>query len=234
MGADDARKLLELFDDEVDLLRRIGVEEDFGEQIVVFAQEAARDGHVLFKGRTGCVLRLHHAGEGEGRNERDGERIGDGLIVLDEGVVVDVELQAGIDLAEKCLAEGVALFDDDGVVLAQVAQIGERGAEHGVRRDVTVAGCGVELGQTGFDRCDVAQDAVFAQIGQHFVEDGQRILDGHAIDEQFGVVLADFVVGGESARVQTVSQLFGMAGIEGDIVLHTKGIGQEHAHLART
>ena len=79
---------------------------------------------------------LHDGGEYERRGERHREGVGHNFIVPLEGVFADVELQRTVEVLEEDFAHVVRLLDDDGVFGLQVAQVGERGAEHRVGRNV--------------------------------------------------------------------------------------------------
>lgn len=85
---EESRKLLL---DLPHLVGGIGVEENFGEQEIIFREESAGNVHVLFEGRTGGILMLHDRGEYQCRGERYRKRVGDGLVVLLERVFKDVQ-----------------------------------------------------------------------------------------------------------------------------------------------
>ena len=135
MTADDIRELMQTIADAVDLSCGMRIEENLCEEVVIFAQKTTCNGHVLLEGGTRSILWLHDASEGKSGNERNTQRVSDGLVMLLERIVVDIEFEAGIDTAEELLALGVTLLDDDRIVLAQVAQVGESGTKHRVCRN---------------------------------------------------------------------------------------------------
>ena len=75
-----------------------------------------------------------------------------------------------VEVEEEEAAHVVALGDDDGVLVAQCAEVGEGGPEHGVGRDVGAAAGGVEVLQARLDGGDVADDAAFGQVGDDLAE----------------------------------------------------------------
>ena len=76
---------------------------------------------------------LHDGGEDEGRHERYRQRVGHRLVVLLEGVLIDVKTELLVEVLEEDAPHVVALADDDGVLLGELLQVGKRGSEHGVR-----------------------------------------------------------------------------------------------------
>ena len=160
MVFDDLQQLLQLAADVLHLAGGAGVEEDLLQQVVVFAEQALGYGHVLLEGGARGLLLLHDGGKHEGGHEGDGERVGHGLIVLVKGVLEDVEPEALVQVLEEHLAQVVALADDDGILIAQVAQAGECGSEHGVCAHEAEATLAIELGQLCLYRSDIAQYAV--------------------------------------------------------------------------
>ena len=132
------------------------------------------------------ILGLHHGGKHEGGDEGDGEGVGYGLVVLVEGVLEDVEPEALVEVLEEDLAHVVALADDDGVLGAQLVEVGKGGAKHGVGGHVAEPALLVPCLQPGLDRGDVAEDAVVGQCGQHLLEGLEGVLDGGGIDDQLG------------------------------------------------
>lgn len=127
------------------LFAGVGVEENFADQVVVFREEAAGNVHVLLEGGTRGVLVLHDGGEYHGRGKRYGERVGYRLVVLLEGVLKDVEMQAAVQVFEENFSQMIRFGDDDGVLLGEVAEVGKRGAEHGVCRHKRVFYLGIEF-----------------------------------------------------------------------------------------
>ena len=161
---------------------RARVEEDLRQQVVVFGKQSAGDVHMALEGGTRGVLMLHRGSEHHRRGEGDAQRVGHHLVVLLEGVFADVEAQVGIDVFEEDLAQVVALRDDDGVLLLQLAEVGKRGAKHRVGGDVAEAALLVELLQLCLHRGDVGEDAVARQVGNHRFEGLNRVAQRHTVD----------------------------------------------------
>lgn len=232
MQADNLAQFTQLLADVVDLGAGVGIEENFGQQVVVFSQQAFGNGHVFLERGTGGILRLHDAGESKGGYKWYGERVGDGFIVFGKGVLVDIEMKAAVQVAEECLSVRIRLADDDGIVAAQVAQVGEGRTEHRVgRNEGMAAGC-IKLGQAGLYGSDVAEHTMVAQVGQHFLENGQGMADGNGIQHQVGLESAYLIVGGKPTYVEAIAQFFRLGVIDGHIVVEAQGIGKEHTHLA--
>lgn len=88
---DDFNDFLHFLSDLLHLSFCVGIEEDFAEEGVIFRKNPFGNLHVSLEGGARCILVLHHRCEGEGGDERDGEGVGNGLIVLLESVFEDVE-----------------------------------------------------------------------------------------------------------------------------------------------
>ena len=229
---DDLEQLLELTTDVLDLAGGAGVEENLLQQVVVLTEQPLGNGHMLLEGGTGRFLLLHDGGKDEGAHEGDGERVGHGLVVFVEGVLEDVEPEALVEVLEEDLAQVVALADDDGVLIAEVAETGKGGAEHGVSTHEAEAALAVELRQLGLDRGNIAQDAVLGQRGHHLLEGLDGVLHRSGIDDQLGTELAYLVERSEAAGVIYEAQALGVDVVHRRLVLKTQQICKEGAHLA--
>ena len=229
---DNLKEFLQLTAYVLDLTGGAGVEEDFLQQVVVFAKQSFGNGHVLLEGGARCLLLLHDGREHEGGHEGDGERVGHGLIVLVKGVLEDVEPEALVQVLEEHLAQVVALADDDGILIAQVAQAGECGSEHGVCAHEAEATLAIELGQLCLYRSDIAQYAVLGQCGYHLLEGLDGVLYCGRIDDKLGSELAYLVKCGEAASVVHEAQALRVDVIHCCLVLETQQVGKEGAHLA--
>ena len=133
----------------------VGVEEDFLEQVVVFRHQSVSNGHVTLEGGAWGILVLHHACKHEGARKWYRQRIGDGLVVFLKTVFAHMQMQLVIEVAEKHLSQMVAFGDDNGVLVAQIAERCKCGAKHGMRTHKWVATCGIKLGQPGFHRGNI-------------------------------------------------------------------------------
>ena len=177
---------------------------------------------------------LHDGGEDERAHEGDAERVGHGLVVLLEGVLIDVESQLLVEVLEEDAAHVVALADDDGVLLAQLVEVGEGGAKHGVRAHVGMAAPLVEILQARLYRGDVAHDAVGGQEGHHLVEGGQRVLHGHGVDDQLRLEVPHFLQGLEPLAVIGEAQPLGVFLVGRHLVVEAEQVDEEAPHLARS
>ena len=229
---DDGEEVLQFRADVGYLRRGTGVEEYLLQQKVIFAEQAAGNVHMFLERSARRFLVLHDGGKDESGHERDGQRVGHRLIMLLEGVFKDVQLQRLVEVLEEDAAQMVAFGDDDGVLVAQVAEAGKRGTEHGVCGHVAEAAFGVELLQPGLYGRDVADDAVPRQDGQHLAEGFEGVLHGHGIDDQLRLELLDFVQCGETVGVVYESQLMRVGVVHGGFMLKTQQVGKEGAHLA--
>ena len=210
----------------------MGIEEDFGEQVVVFAHEAASYGHVAFESGAGCVLVFHDGAEDQGGGEGYGQRVGDGGVVLGKGVFFDMEVQAAVDVAEEDFGEVVAFGDDDGVFVAEVVQPCEGGAEHGVGGGKGMSACGVKFGQAGLDGCYVAEYARRRQQGHHLAEGLDGVFDGDGVDDELRLEGAYFVEVAESLAVEGKAEALRVGVVYGDFVLEGQQVAEEAAHFA--
>ena len=230
--ADDGEQLVELRADALDLCRRAWVEENLLQEVVILAQHAPGDCHVALEGGAGRVLVLHDGCKDEGGHEGDGERVGDGFVVLLEAVFEDVQLQRAVEVLEEDASQVVALGDDDGILVAQVVEAGEGGSEHGMGGDVAEAAGFVELLQSGLHGGDVAEDALLGQQGEHVAEGVERVLHGGGIDDQLGTEVTDFVVGREAVGVVDEAHPSGFDVKDGCFVLEAEEVGKEGAHFS--
>ena len=80
----------------------------------------------------GRVLMLHDGSKDESADKRNAERIGNRTVVLVESVFVDVQSERGVELPEERLSLDAALADDYGVLVTELAEVCERGTEHGM------------------------------------------------------------------------------------------------------
>ena len=92
-AGDDVFELGEGVFDSGDVVDAVGVEEDFGEQVVVFAHESAGNGEVALEGCSRRILGLHDRAEHECRGEWYGERIGYRFVVFLKGVIDNVKVE---------------------------------------------------------------------------------------------------------------------------------------------
>ena len=231
---DDFEELFQLGTDLRHLVVGVGVEEDFLQQVVIFVEHTLGDAHVTLEGGTRGVLMLHDSSKDEGGDEGDAERVSNGLIVLLEGVFVDVQAQLLIEVLEENTTHIIALADDDGVLLRELLQIGEGGTEHRVRRDVAHTTLFVKFFQIGFDTRDIADDALLGQVGNDLLEDRNGVLQRDGIDEQLGLKRAYLVVCGEALTIIRETHALRVALEYGDLVVETQQVDEETSHLACT
>ena len=218
-GFDDGAEFGQALLYQVELLRRVGVEEYLAQQIIVFAHKSLGDCHMALECGAGRGLVFHHGAEDEGRGEGYRQRVGDGLVVLLEGIFFDVKAEAAVDVAEEDFAEVVALADDDGVFVREVAQRGEGRAEHGVGRHEGVAAGGVELRQAGLHRRYVAEDGALGQVWHGLLEGLDGIFDRRGVDDKFGLEVLDFGEVAETLGVEGEAQAPRVGVVDGDLVV---------------
>ncbi len=108
--ADDVQQFVQFRTDTFHLCRRAGIEQDFLQEEIVFAQHALGDGHVALEGGTRSILVFHDGRKHEGRYERDGQGVGHGFVVFVERVFKDVQLQTLVEVFEENLAQMVAFL----------------------------------------------------------------------------------------------------------------------------
>ncbi len=175
---------------------------------------------------------LHHGCKHESAHKRDAQRIGHGAVVLVKGILVDVEPQPCIKVFKENAAHIVALADDDGVLLAELLQIGKRGAEHRMSGHITASALLVEVFQSGLHRCYVAEDAVFGQMWQHFVECGNGVLHRHGIDDKLRTETFNLLQRSEAPAVVREAHPHGVFLVYGRLVVETEQVEEKTAHLA--
>ena len=210
----------------------VGIEQDLLQEVVVFVKHALGNAHMALEGGARSILMLHHCSKDEGRHERNGERIGHRLIVLLERVFIDVESQALIEVLEENAAHIVALADDDGILLAELLQIGKGRAEHRVSGDIAHARLLVEFLEVGLHRGDVADDALLRQEWYNLLKYRDGILQRDCIDEQLRTELAYLLVGGETLTVICEAHTTCITFEDCHFVVETQQVDEETAHLA--
>ena len=75
---------------------------------------------------------LHDGSKDECAHKRYAQRIGNGTVVLIESVFIDTQVEPPVQVFEEDAAHVVALADHDGVLFAQLLQVGKGGTEHRV------------------------------------------------------------------------------------------------------
>ena len=173
------------------------------------------------------ILVLHHGRKNERGDEGDGQGVGHRAVVFFEGVFVDVESQAGVEVLEEDAADEVTLVDDDGILLGELVEVGKCGTEHGVGAHI-VHPCGfVKFFQTCFHGGDIAEDTLFREMGNHFLEGRNRVFHRHGIDAEFGLELIDFFKFGEAQGIIGKTQSLGIALIDRHFVFETEQVDEE-------
>ena len=177
---------------------------------------------------------FHRGYEDERRGEGDAERLGHDAVVLVEGVFEDVQLEPAVEVLEEDPPEVVALGDEDGVLVHQVAEVGEGGAEHGVGGDVGEAAAGVVFGQAGLDRGDVRDDAARPEAWQHGVEGLEGAAERDAVDDQLGGEGLHLVGRGEAEGVIDETHAARVGLEDGHLVIEAEQVGEERTHPTRS
>ena len=165
------------------------VEEDFPEQGIVLGEHTACNGQVALEGGAGRILVLHDGTEHEGAHEGNRQAVGHSLVVLLERVFMHVESKAAIEVEEEDAAHVVALLDDDGILGGERSKVGKGGTKHGMGAHEAQSCALIEVEEIGLHAADVADDAVLGQVGNHLLEDLQRVFQRHTVDYQFGLEL---------------------------------------------
>ena len=166
---------------------------------------------------------LHDSSEHEGRHKGDTQRVSHRLVVLLEGVLIDVQAQLLIKILEEDAPHIVALADDDGILLRELLQIGKRRTKHRVSRYIV---------QIRLHRGDIADDALFGQIGNHLLEHRDSIFQRDSIDEQLGLKLLDLLVGGEALTIIGKAHALRIAFEDSHLVVETQQVDEETSHLS--
>ena len=91
---------------------------------------------------------------------------------------------------------------------------------------------GIELGETGFDRGDVAQHRAGGKVGQHGFKGLDGVFDRRGIQHHVGGKGIDFVERRESTDVECEPESPGVGVKDGDIVVKGEKVGEEEAHLS--
>ena len=174
---------------------------------------------------------LHDSSKDEGRNEGNTQRVGHRLVMLFEGVFVDVQAQFLVEVLEEDAAPIVALADDDGILLRELLQIGKRGSKHRVCRDVAHASLFVKVFQIGFHAGYIADDALFGQIGYHLVEHWNGVFQRDGIDQQFWLESLYFLVGCKPLAVVGEAHALGIAFEHSHLVVEAQQVDKETSPL---
>ena len=175
---------------------------------------------------------LHHGGKDKRRDKRYAQRVGHSLVVLLEGVLVDVQSQLLVQVLEEDASHIVTLTDDDGVLLAELVEIGKCRAEHRVRGDIRMASLLVELPEIGLHGADVADDAVLGYIRQYFLECRYGVFHRHGIDKQLGLEVSNLVDRRETLAVICEAQPLGILLEHGHLMVEGEQVDKEASHLS--
>jgi len=233
-GVDDLDDLLHLLANLLHLSLGVGVEEDFAQECVVLREHALGNLHVTLEGGAWCILMLHHGSKGERADEGDGERVSHSLVVLLERVFEDVEAQTRVQILEEATSHVVAFVDDDGVLVAQLAEVGKGGTEHGVRAHIVETTCLVVLLEACLHRRDVGEDTRLGEVWNHLVEHLQRVLEADGIDDQFGLKCVNLIQRRETLGVVHEAESLGVDVVHSHLVVERQQVGEERPHLTCT
>lgn len=132
-----------------------------------------------------------------------------------EGVLMNVQSEAAVEVEEEDAAHVVAFADDDGILCRERAEVGEGGAKHRVRRYVAHAGGFVEGFEISLHATDVAKDAGSGEMGDDLAEDINGVLQGYGVDDEFWMELVDLVGCGEALGIIEEAHAFGIYLIDG-------------------
>ena len=175
---------------------------------------------------------LHHSGKNKSGHERNTQRIGHRLVVLLEGILVDVESQLLIEVLEEDASHIVTLTDDDGVLLRELLQIGKRRAKHRVGRHIAHACLLVEILQVGLHRGNIADDTLLGQVGYHLLEHRNSVFQRDGIDQQFRLELLNFLIRREALTIVGKAHALGITLKDSHLVVEAQQVDEETSHLS--
>ena len=113
--------------------------------------------------------------------------------MLLECVFVDIKTETTVEVLEEDTSHIVALADDDGILLAQLVEVGEGRTEHRVSADIAESRLFVVLFEVGLHRRYIADDTILWQIRQHFLKCRYGVFHCHGINDEFGSELPHLV-----------------------------------------
>ena len=93
-----------------------------------------------------------------------------------KGVFINVESETCVEVLKEYPSHIVALAYDDGVLLGELSEVGERGAEHRVSGYIRMTRLLIIVLQPSLDGRDVADDAVSGNDGHHLLEGWYGVL----------------------------------------------------------
>ena len=132
------------------MVARVGVEEYFLKQIVVFAEHAFGYLHVTLERCTGRILMLHYRRKHERTHERYAQRVGNGAVVLVKRIFINVQTKLMVQVFEEDTSHIVTFAYYNGVLFAELIEVCEGGTEHGMGADVWMSALHIVVFQPGF------------------------------------------------------------------------------------
>ena len=152
--------------------------------------------------------------------------------MLPERIFIDVQSQFLIQVFEEDAPHIVAFIDDDGVLLAQLVQVGEGGSEHRMGGDERVTGRQIVVLQPRLHARDVADDTVCRQIGHDFLEGRDGVFHRNGVDDQLRLELLHLLQTLKTVTVVGEPQASGVFLIHGYLVVEAEQVDEERSHLA--
>lgn len=182
LSVDDILKDRKSLLDFVELSGGVWIEQNFLQEVIVFRHQSMRDFQMPLESGSRSVLVFHDAGENQSAGKGNGEREGDSLIVLLEGVFENIKVQPAIEVSKEHLTQIIALANDYGIFASEIVESSESGAKHWMSAHVWVMAISVKFRQTGLDRSYVGNYAVGREVGHYAIEGGNGVFYGYRIN----------------------------------------------------
>jgi len=125
-----------------------------------------------------------------------------------ERIFENVQFEILVEIPEEGFPVFIRFADDNGVFVAQVANIGKCRAEHRMRGDKSPAGSLVILINAVFYRRDVREHAIRRKKRNRGVKRLDCIFQRHRIDKQFRLKRLDFRQFQKPGDIDKIFQLF--------------------------
>ena len=175
---------------------------------------------------------LHHSSKHEGAYERNRKRVSHSLIVLLEGVLINIQSQLAVQVFEEDATHIVTLADDDGILLAQLLKVGKGRSEHRVSRYIAHTSLFVKILQIGLHTGDIADDTLLRQVRYHLFKHRYSIFQRHCINQQLGLEFLNLLERGETLTIVSKPHAFGVSLKHSHLVVKTQQVDEERTHLS--
>ena len=146
--------------------------------------------------------------------------------MIAKAVLIYIEFQAAVKTPEKFNALLVGFFNDDGIFVTQVFDVGKSGTEHRVCGDKSTAAFSVVFLESVFYRGDVCNYAILRQERINLPENPDGIMKAYCIDQQVRLKIPDLLEAEKPVRVKEVLQPGLILVDYAHLIIKTKGIYQ--------